>query len=131
MGKEWKWLAYAVAAVGLLTTGLLILLFVPRLGWIGLHEHAGGHCACCGGTGVLNPWGLLATTMIVLLMMSIPLSHIAVLVLATQSIARSEKIPKGVRHHGHAGEDDRSPDGAADQGAPVAPYAPARVGLHR
>lgn len=44
MSKGWKWLAYAVGAVGLLTTGLLVLLFVPRLGWVGLHEHVGGYC---------------------------------------------------------------------------------------
>jgi hypothetical protein len=34
MGKERQGLAFAVAAVGLLTTGLLIALFIPRLGWV-------------------------------------------------------------------------------------------------
>lgn len=55
MRKEWKWPIFSVIAVSLLTTGLLVVLFVPRLGWVGLHEYREGYCHCCGGTGVLNP----------------------------------------------------------------------------
>jgi hypothetical protein len=112
--KGWKWLALAVIAVSLLTTGLLILLFVPRLGWVGLHEYREGYCPCCGGTGVLNPWGFLATLAIVLLMLSVPLSHIAVLLLAVSWIARSDRSPRVVRYDHSVEGSDQSTGGAID-----------------
>jgi len=80
----------ALAALGLVTTGFLTAWLIPRLGWLGLHAYAGGRCPFCGGTGVFNPWGLLVTLMIVLLMISIPLSHIAVLLASLRSLTRSE-----------------------------------------
>ncbi|MFO7741828.1 MAG: hypothetical protein R6X31_05875 [Anaerolineae bacterium] len=107
MRKEWKWLTVAAIAASLLTTALLILLFVPRLGWVGLHEVGEGSCPCCGGTGVFNFWGFLATLVIVLMMLSIPLSHIAVLVLAVTWIARADRSPRVVRH-GRPAEDGGS-----------------------
>lgn len=131
MKKEWKRLAFVVAAVGLLTTGLLIALFIPRTGWVGFHEHAGGQCPFCGGTGVLDLWGSLATLVILVLMVSIPLSHIAVLVLAVTSIVRSERGGRDVGHDHQAGEGDRSPEGATPQGAPASPHASAGVGLNK
>jgi hypothetical protein len=93
-----------VVAVSLLTMGLLVALFVPRLEWVGLREHREGYCPCCGGTGVLNLWGFLATLAIVLSMLSVPLVHIGVLVLAMMWIARSWRSPRAARYH-HRVED--------------------------
>jgi hypothetical protein len=119
MRKEWKWPVFAVIAVSLLTTGLLVVLFVPRLGWVGLHEYREGYCPCCGGTGVLNPWGFLATLAIVLLMLSVPLAHIGVLVLAMMWIARSERSPRVARYDHHVEDTGRSTDGRMDWGVRV------------
>jgi hypothetical protein len=106
MQRGLKPLAFIVAAIAMLTTGLLILLFVPRLGWVGFHERGAGHCPCCAGTGVLDPWGFLATVAIVLMMVSIPVSHIVVLVLAMMWVGRWDRAPRVVRHDQHAEESD-------------------------
>lgn len=113
MRKEWKWLAFAVVAASLLTTGLVVF-FVPRLGWVGLDEYREGYCPCCGGTGAFNSWGFLATLAIVLLMLSVPLGHIGVLFLAVTWIARTDRSARSVKY-GHSSIDARrNTDGVAD-----------------
>jgi hypothetical protein len=111
MRKEWKWLVLVMVAAGLLTAGVLVFS-VPRLGWVGLDEYRQGYCPCCGGTGVFNPWGVLATLAIGLLMLSIPLGHIGILILAVTWIARSDRSPGRVGY-GHSVEDASQTGGGA------------------
>ena len=128
MRREWRWLALAVVAIGLLISVLLILLCVPRLGWVGPEQSRQGHCPCCGGTGVLDPWGFVATLAIALLMLSIPLGHIAVLVLAVTWVQRQERAPRRVRLPDHVEEGYGPGDGAGDPGGPAMPDLPEKRG---
>jgi len=131
MRREWKWLVLTVVAVGLLVSVLLILRFVPRLGWVGPEQSRQGHCPCCGGTGGLNAWGSIATLAIALLMLSIPLGHIAVLVMAVTWVQRLERAPRRVGHVCQAQEDDGTLEDSAGQGIPAFPHAPDKGGLNR
>jgi hypothetical protein len=87
MRKGFKWLVFASIAIGVIIVGLLILAFVPSLGWRRIRPH---EYQMWSGTDLLNPWGLLARVTIALLLLAIPLSHIAWLVVATIWLARSE-----------------------------------------
>jgi hypothetical protein len=86
MREGLKWLAFASIAIGVVIVGLLILVFVPGLGW----ARPSGYWMW-SRTDFLNPWDFLANVTIALLMLAIPLSHIAWLVMAAIWLARSSE----------------------------------------
>jgi hypothetical protein len=90
MREELKWLAFASIAIGVVIVGLLILTFVPGLGW----TRPSGY-GMWNRTDFLNPWDFLANVTIALLMLAIPLSHIAWLVMAAIWLARSAEPSPG------------------------------------
>ena len=85
MRRGLKWLIFASAVVGVITVIFLLLIFVPDLEaglkpqWPWMWDR----------TRFVNPWSFLATVTIALLMLAIPLSHIAWLVLAGIWLAHS------------------------------------------
>jgi NADH:ubiquinone oxidoreductase subunit 6 (subunit J) len=90
MREEFKWLVFASIAIGVVIVGLLILTFVPGLGW-GWTRPSGYWM--WSRTDFLNPWDFLANVTITLLLLAIPLSHIAWLVMAAIWLARSAGPP--------------------------------------
>jgi hypothetical protein len=76
--------------IALMIAGVLLLLFVPGLRgrWMEPHEYWMWDRA-----RLANPWNLLASVMIALLMLAIPLAHIAWLVVAAIWLARSAELP--------------------------------------
>jgi len=90
MREEFKWLVFASIAIGVVIVGLLILTFVPGLGW-GWTRPSGYWM--WSRTDFLNPWDFLANVTIALLLLAIPLSHIAWLVMAAIWLARSAGPP--------------------------------------
>jgi hypothetical protein len=86
MREGLKWLAFASIAIGVVIVGLLILVFVPGLGW----ARPSGYWMW-SRTDFLNPWDFLANVTIALLMLAIPLSHVAWLVMAAIWLARSSE----------------------------------------
>ncbi|MFO7741824.1 MAG: hypothetical protein R6X31_05855 [Anaerolineae bacterium] len=130
MRSEWKWLVFVGIAVGLLATGLLIVLFAPRFGWAGIHDYGEGYCPFCGGTGVLNLWDVFAILAIVLLALNVLLSHLAALVLVVRWIARPEGSPGRVKYRHSMEEADSSLDDATGPAVPLSSCAlPDEVGL--
>lgn len=91
MHRGFKWLLFVSIAIGMVIVVLLILAFVPGLGWRGIRPH---EYWMWSGTDLLNPWVLLARVTIALLLLAIPLSHIAWLVVATIWLARSAEPPR-------------------------------------
>jgi len=86
MHGELKWLVFASIVIGVVIVGLLILTFVPGLGWGGTRPH---RYWMWSRTEFLTPWDFLGNVTIALLMLAIPLSHIAWLVMAAIWLARS------------------------------------------
>ena len=130
MRSEWRWLVFVGIAVGLLGTGLLIVLFVPRLGWAGIHDSGEGYCPFCGATGVLNLWDVFAILAIVLLTLIVLLSHLAAFVLVVRWIARPEASSGRVRYRHSMGEADSSVDDAMGPAVPLSSCElPDEVGL--
>ena len=88
MREELKWLVFASIAIGVVIVGFLILTFTPGLGW----TRPSGYWMW-NKADFLNPWDFLANVTIALLMLAIPLSHIAWLVMAAIWLARSAGPP--------------------------------------
>ena len=90
MREGLKWLVFASIVIGVIIVGLLILTFVPGLGW-GWTRPSGYWM--WNRADFLNPWHFLANVTIALLMLAIPPSHIAWLVMAAIWLARSAEEP--------------------------------------
>lgn len=130
MRSEWKWLVFVGIAVGLLGTGLLVVLLVPRLGWAGIHGSGEGYCPFCGGTGVLNLWDIFGVLAIVLLTSIVLLSHLGAFVLVVRSIARRKGSSGRVKYRHSMEEADSSVDDPMGPAVPLSSCAlPDEVGL--
>ncbi len=92
MRGELKWLVFASIVIGVVIVGLLILTFVPGLGWGGARPY---RYWMWSRTEFLTPWDFLGNVTIALLMLAIPLSHIAWLVMAAIWLARSAEPSPG------------------------------------
>jgi hypothetical protein len=85
-----KWLVVTSIIIALMVAGILILFSVPGLRgrWMQPHEYWMWDRA-----RLAAPWNVLASVMIALLMLTIPLGHIAWLVVAVIWLARSAGLP--------------------------------------